>query len=329
MTIGVLDSDGRFSNEFFYGKKLKVIRKKNYGFGDATDEFTHGEYVCAHIFKENPDAEIILVPIINKDMKCSVRDMIDGIELLIDYRVDMINLSIGDEYKYHQELELICRKAADEGILIVAAHSNREVTATYPAEFPFVVGISCIDKKKPVRIIQYDEAKNRVSLSTSFFSLYHLGIPQLLPGNSFACAKITGILSHHKEEYRTFLKGFEHNKLNLHYPYFLLRKKKCLIATNRKEETLQQLFVQEVLNAKKCLTFQEVIDKDILDSNKYEVLFIDHNCYKEAIQYRLVIARYAVQMPNMELVLRYPLFNMEERLKLYKNKKAIIHQFFI
>ena len=92
---------------------------------------------------------------------------------------------------------------------------------------------------------------------------------------------------------------------------------------------MQQLFVQEVLNAKKCLTFQEVIDKDILDSNKYEVLFIDHNCYKEAIQYRLVIARYAVQMPNMELVLRYPLFNMEERLKLYKNKKAIIHQFFI
>lgn len=104
------------------------------------------------ILKENPQAEIILYPIISENMKCSVLELIRGIESLIESGVDIINLSVGDEYNYHPELESICKDAQRQGILIVAAHSNRNVYATYPADLSFVVGVKCTDKNSPEKL---------------------------------------------------------------------------------------------------------------------------------------------------------------------------------
>ena len=147
---------------------MTILRKGNIK-NKRKEIITHGEYVCSHIFNENPDAEIILVPVINHNMKCSVQDLIDGINLLMDYEVDIINMSIGDEYKYHHELEVICRRACDKGILIVAAHSNNNVKATYPADFLFVLGVRCIDESNPQKIMRYIEEKNEIIFSTSLF----------------------------------------------------------------------------------------------------------------------------------------------------------------
>ena len=67
--------------------------------------FSHGEYVSSFILKENPDAEIVLVPIIEKNKKCSVKDMIEGIDFLIQQQADIINLTLGNGYKYLIEVE--------------------------------------------------------------------------------------------------------------------------------------------------------------------------------------------------------------------------------
>lgn len=163
------------------------------------------------ILKENPQAEIILYPIISENMKCSVLELIRGIESLIESGVDIINLSVGDEYNYHPELESICKDAQRQGILIVAAHSNRNVYATYPADLSFVVGVKCTDKNSPEKIMLFDESRNEVIFSSSYFSLYHLEIPRLIQGNSFACAKISGLLSWHKDSFREALKNLEHS----------------------------------------------------------------------------------------------------------------------
>lgn len=330
MKIGVLDSDGSFSNEFFRDKKLKVIiDKRNWTESAIKTEFTHGEYVCSHIFKENPEAEINLVPIINSKRKCSVQAMIDGIQLLMECQVDMINLSIGDEYRYHPELEKVCQKAWEKGILMVAAHSNRENVTTYPAVFPFVLGISCKDEKEPIKIIRYDRLKNELLFSSSYFSLYHLGIPRLLSGNSFACARICGLLSHHTENYKIFLDRFINSILNIYYPYPLLKKKKCIFLTNRKGEPLEQRFIKEVTNTIKCLEFQKAIGGNLIYSGDYDVLFIDHSNYEEILPFKSLLRQHAVKEPNKELVLRYPLFNMEERFRLFNESGVMIHQFFV
>lgn len=85
--------------------------------------------------------------------------MIEGIETLIEEQVDIINLSMGDEYKYHKEIEEACRVAAEKGILVVAAYSNQKAEATYPASFPFVIGVRCLDMDEPVQVLRYDEKK--------------------------------------------------------------------------------------------------------------------------------------------------------------------------
>ena len=113
----MLDSNGSFDNPFFQDKKIVKIdcKWKDQEYTKDAFGFTHAEYVCSFILKENPEAEIILVPIVRKNKKSTVLDMIEGIELLIEEQVDIINMSIGDEYKYHKEIEEVCRAATEKG----------------------------------------------------------------------------------------------------------------------------------------------------------------------------------------------------------------------
>lgn len=181
----MLDSNGSFDNPFFQDKKIVKIdcKWKDQEYTKDAFGFTHAEYVCSFILKENPEAEIILVPIVRKNKKSTVLDMIEGIELLIEEQVDIINMSIGDEYKYHKEIEEVCRAATEKGILIVAAYSNQQVEATYPASFPFVMGVRCLDIENPLQVLQYDGTGTDVIFSSKFFSLYHVGIGELVTYN--------------------------------------------------------------------------------------------------------------------------------------------------
>ena len=331
MKIGVLDSDGKFDHIYFQDKKINIIRKKQYqsGGNNRAAPFSHGEFVCAHILKENPDAEIVLAPIINENMKCSVQDMIDGIYLLIDEHVDVINLSIGDEYKYHRAIEEACQAAYANGILVIAAHSNREVEATYPADFPYVLGVKCSNEVKPSKIMEYDSQKNEVSFSTSYFSIYHLGIPKLISGNSFACARVTGIVSRHKRQYRDFLKKFQNSIFNKYYPYTSLKEKRCLFFSNRLDDPLEQRFIKDVMNTVKCFNLEEGLGCESMQKKIYDLFFIDYDSYMAAQPFKKEIIEHIIMNPDMETVLRYPLFNIDERVTLYEDKKAIINQFYI
>ena len=222
----MLDSNGSFDNPFFQDKKIVKIdcKWKDQEYTKDAFGFTHAEYVCSFILKENPEAEIILVPIVRKNKKSTVLDMIEGIELLIEEQVDIINMSIGDEYKYHKEIEEVCRAATEKGILIVAAYSNQQVEATYPASFPFVMGVRCLDIENPLQVLQYDGTGTDVIFSSKFFSLYHVGIPKFYQGNSFGCAVITGYLSNYEDEYEQAILQFVHSTLNGYYPYHTLKQ---------------------------------------------------------------------------------------------------------
>ena len=111
--IGVLDTDGAFTDSYFAGKKWNRHGQRIEEGNRKKAGFSHAEYVCSHIYKENPDAEILLLPILGPNMKCTVMELIRGIEMLIDLKVDIIHISAGNEHTYHQELERVCRKAYD------------------------------------------------------------------------------------------------------------------------------------------------------------------------------------------------------------------------
>lgn len=334
MRIGVLDSDGSFQNIFFKNKNIKVLNEKykNEAVPDLLG-LTHSEYVCSYIAKENPEAEIILLPIINRNKKCSVQTLIDGINLLVEYQVDVINMSIGDEYKYHKELECACKNAFVRGILLIAAYSNNnEVQCTYPASFPFVVGVKCENEKKPNHIIQYDKVSNDLIFSTSYFSLYHLGIPRLYQGNSFACAVVSGLLSHDIKSYQSFLIDFSESVFNQYYPYQTLKENKCCFLTNRIDEPLEKKFITEVTDSIICYTFTEGISKVIIPNEPPEdcqIVFIDHDDYRGICAYKEVIRDYVKLNNSTEVVLRYPLYSLSERFDLFVRNHRAIYQFYI
>lgn len=173
----MLDSNGAFDNPFFQDKKIVKIdcKWKDQEYTKDAFGFTHAEYVCSFILKENPEAEIILVPIVRKNKKSTVLDMIEGIELLIEEQVDI-----------------------------------REVTRT-----------------------------------------------------------------------------------------------------------------------ERCDTFESGMEKlrNIKTAEQYPVLFIDHNNYQEICEYKDRIRIYAMEHPKTEIVLRYPLFNMVERLDFQKKTNRNLDQF--
>lgn len=55
----MLDSNGSFDNPFFQDKKIVKIdcKWKGQEYSKDTFGFTHAEYVCSFILKENPEAE--------------------------------------------------------------------------------------------------------------------------------------------------------------------------------------------------------------------------------------------------------------------------------
>ena len=333
MRIGVLDSNGAFDHPFFRDKKITRIdcKWKQQEYRKDVLGFTHAEYVCSFILKENPEVEIVLAPIVKKNRKSSVLDMLEGIERLIEEQVDMINMSLGDEYRYYARLEELCKSAVEKGILIVAAYSNNKAEATYPASFPFVIGVRCLDTKEPVQVFQYHKAENDFVFAVRHFSLYHLGIPKFYQGNSFACAVVTGFLSNYKKEYRKGIKEFSESVFNLYYPWKTLKQKNCYFLSNRVEEPLEQRFIRDVTKTVVCESFERGIEK-LAQKQKLEpcqVIFIDHNEYLQLCRYKKQIKEYAANHLETEIVLRYPLFHIFDRINMLKETNAILNQFSI
>lgn len=51
MQIGVIDTDGKFNNDFFSRKKIKICRyNKGYKAISTHYPFSHAEYICSIIF---------------------------------------------------------------------------------------------------------------------------------------------------------------------------------------------------------------------------------------------------------------------------------------
>lgn len=101
------------------------------------------------------------------------------------------------------------------------------------------------------------------------------------------------------------------------------------VLTNRIEEPLEQRFIREVTRTERCDTFESGMEKlrNIKTAKQYPVLFIDHNNYQEIFEYKERIRVYAMENPKTEIILRYPLFNMVERLDFQKKTNRNLNQF--
>lgn len=101
----------------------------------------HGTACAGIIRRKASEAELYSVRIFDESLQADSRLLIAAIEWALDQGMDLINLSLGTtEVTYRDALEQICRQAADQGVLLVAAE-HEEGRESYPAHLPQVIGV--------------------------------------------------------------------------------------------------------------------------------------------------------------------------------------------
>lgn len=220
MRIGVIDTTGNFTDEFFKEKALKIVNSnknigelENWGF-----KYSHSEYVCSMIYKENPKAEILLICAVGKFEKYPVDSIVSSIYLLVRRNAKIINISLGQEVTYDKKLLTACKYAEEKGVIIVASHANKNSKKAFPASFNNVIGVLS-EKNKSNSMYTYDSKYNNiiVNIEYPFVSYIFLNQISLMNGNSFLTAKITGFISRYLDGNKIDIKNIV-QKLNLDIP---------------------------------------------------------------------------------------------------------------
>lgn len=327
MKIGVIDTDGIFNHIFFKGKNIKIIRY-NHGINGVKDwnyNFTHSEYICSSILQENPTAEIILVSIIGEEHRKKGVDFIKALYYLIDQNVDIINLSLGIESTYYEELFRACKYAKSNNVLIVASHSNNG-NMTYPANFNNVIGVTT-KPSESYRLFNYDHENNDIYYNSTlpYISYFHLNQYNLMIGNSFVTAKITGILSNFigdcNSDDKDLLIDLINSPINKVTKYQDYRDENFIFITNRSKDPLQLKYIGEYPNCKMIIDINEIKYFKADGKNLEGVsLFIDINSCKLSCEIRrklnsIIKNKWAVYDSVLS---RYPHYNFVERLGFYK-----------
>ena len=162
---------------------------------NVDDKLGHGTAVIGIIKNHVPNAKIIVLKLFDQSYTIDFLDFCDALNYVykhIDY--DILNLSIGiTECPDHNSLIKICRKLSNKGILISAFDNFGAIS--YPAAYPFVIGVD--SNEKYINPLDYDYIED------SYINIRGKGGNQRLfwngpdyiiqSGSSFTCAHITGL----------------------------------------------------------------------------------------------------------------------------------------
>jgi subtilisin family serine protease len=129
----------------------------------------HGTEIIKVLLKEAPDIKILSVRTLQADNRCMLSAIIHALEFCIEQKVDVINLSLGScgsTSSRLKELQQVCERAIQRGIVIFAADNNISGKKSYPANFENVIGVVAPENQKEFCSIVFS-----VSIGTPF-SMY-------------------------------------------------------------------------------------------------------------------------------------------------------------
>ncbi|GLX52037.1 type VII secretion-associated serine protease [Streptomyces hygroscopicus subsp. hygroscopicus] len=159
--VAVVDTGVNPSTPSLQGKVLVDEVPKSLSYGATQDINGHGTTMAEEIAGTGrggglkglaPGAEIVPYRVALDGMSLAQVDkapkLSNVIKAIADSDVKIINMSFGDDISYDGEQEAI-KYAASKGKLMFAAVGNNAQTsnnAGYPVSYPYVVGVSAIDK---------------------------------------------------------------------------------------------------------------------------------------------------------------------------------------
>lgn len=206
MKIAILDS-GIFPHvdlreQIIYGKNFATEGNSQ----NVDDNFGHGTHIAGIIHDIIPEAQLLIIKVLDRYGKGNIEDVTEGIYYAIEKNVDIINISISFEDE-DKEMEEAIQLAKDKNIPVICAAGNNNVI-DYPAQYGISVG-------------SIDNKGNISDFSTSKATLYAMGEDvestylndsyEILSGTSMATAKVTGYIARELKNKRDIVKFIEKN----------------------------------------------------------------------------------------------------------------------
>jgi subtilisin family serine protease len=166
--IGVVDTGVDPTYSAFDGQKVQGIGVRRIGDdyrydADFHDLSGHGTAMAARIQSFCKSTQICAVRIAQQEedgvaIRVEERALAMGIEWCVDQGIRIVNVSYSiAEAAEDGFLVRACRKAHENGVILVAAYRNGEQEPVYPAAFPTVIGVRHRDDLKPGQVSVVDE----------------------------------------------------------------------------------------------------------------------------------------------------------------------------
>lgn len=163
---------------------------------DAADNIGHGTCIAAVIRWKAPVADIYSVKIFWEALRADVPRLLAALRWAIEHRMDIVNLSLGTRREEHrEELADLCRKADEQGIVIVSAAGMDGESRQYPACLETVLSVGA-DERCPWDEYRYVGDKPADILASPFPREIE-GIPpeRNFRGKSIATAHVTRLIA--------------------------------------------------------------------------------------------------------------------------------------
>lgn len=329
MRIGVIDTNGCFSHNFFIDKKILFDSSR---LEQENGLFSHAEYVCAAILKQCPKADIRLISLEKKSGKYLISDLIDAIIKLVDEKVFIINISMGIENRRNEKLETAIEYANQNHVYIISAHSNRSDVISYPASLDSVIGVKASKKAfDDSALFKYDSDSYNIVFPYSYTHFEQLDIPYMVNGNSFLAPTITGIIGQFYQKYsctevKKILIQIAELPVNSFIPTGWNKKRLIYISLGKRVKLSQTLDIREKYTIKNIEDFERVeLNFDSMMKEKY-IMFIQVGNYKNYISGLLKSFICKVGKNFLYIILDEPVFSFYELYVFYEKYKILVYQ---
>ncbi len=160
---------------------------------DVADRIGHGTAIAGVIHWRAPTASLCPVRIFHDKLAAPASRLFAALEWAIDHRFNIIHLSLGLRgERFQQPLLEICRRAARENILMVAAARAGE-EPVYPAAVDTVIGVHGFSECREDDLIHHPGSPVEFSAHPHPRPLPGLSRHLNFRGASFAAAHVAGM----------------------------------------------------------------------------------------------------------------------------------------
>lgn len=190
-----IDMNDPYLNSHVIGGVTIYVNNENHISYDNNylDENGHGTFCAKTILSLSNDVGIYVIKILNKELMCSIKVLIEALKYIKKINVNLVCLSLATSI-YSKELEIVCNELKGEGKILVASKDNMGGDS-YPASFKSVIGVEGVIVSNSLYLSYKDNLPIQCKVSNMPFLMKRLNNNyKFFRGNSKSNAFLCGLV---------------------------------------------------------------------------------------------------------------------------------------